>query len=99
MDRTLRLPLVVDTLASGVAVASTLFTVGEIAADEDDSPGESTIVVSVDSSIGGVGMGVLEDEAALDEFKFNLLRLWFDQRPSIDLFKALEPCLVTRKQN
>lgn len=28
-----------------------------------------------DSSMGGVGIGVFEDEAAVDEFKFNLLRL------------------------
>ena len=61
--------------------------------EEDGSPsGISTPGVSVDSSIGGVGMGVLEDDTALKEFKFSL-----HPRPSMYLFKALGPCLPTWK--
>ena len=37
--------------------------------------GAPTTTVSVDSSIGGVGIGVLDDEAVLEEFRFSLLRL------------------------
>ena len=79
VDLTFRFPLGVDIRASGVAVVSTLTVFcpgGAAGVEEGGSPsGTSAPGVSVDSSIGGVGMGVLEGDVVLKEFKFNLLRL------------------------
>jgi hypothetical protein len=91
VDRTLRFPLTVDT--------STALDAGAVCVEEDASPSAASVAAAsvVASSIGGVGIGVLEADAALEEFRFSLVRLWFDQRPNMDLFKALEPCLATRE--
>jgi hypothetical protein len=67
--------------------------------EEDASTSVASIIASVVASpIGGVGIGVLEADVGLEEFRFTLVRRWFDQRPNMDLFKALEPCLATREQ-
>jgi hypothetical protein len=68
--------------------------------EEDASTSVASVIAAsvVASPIGGVGIGVLEADVALEEFRFTLVRRWFDQRPNMDLFKALEPCLATREQ-
>jgi len=96
VDRTLRFPLTtVDIRAS----TSTALDAGAVCVEEDASPSAASVAAAsvVASSIGGVGIRVLEADAALEEFRFSLVRLWFDQRPNMDLFKALEPCLATRE--
>jgi hypothetical protein len=97
VDRTLRFPLTVDIPV--ITSTSTALDAGAVCVEEDTSPSVASVAAAsvVASSIGGVGIGVLEADAALEEFRFSLVRLWFDQRPNMDLFKALEPCLATRE--
>jgi hypothetical protein len=95
VDRTFRFPFAVDIRASVAGVVSTFKMASGAGTPCAASPsGELASVAS--SSLDDAGTGVLEDEGALDEFKFSLVRLWLDQRPSMDLFNVFEPYLVTR---